>query len=171
VREANTTRASHTQHIIWATDLHSLDREAEFAKTLENLAIISPIQMLLVVGSLSPTELKSSTSTSATSFSPNHFAPSTLILTSHFTLDSIRGQSPGIEEGAAMSPPVVTHHLSDLESQINTLPNGKARKPPVNLLECPLRELVQYKCNVSVPKHKGEEVTIVCEPVVRLLRQ
>ncbi|KAH7082336.1 mitochondrial export protein Som1 [Paraphoma chrysanthemicola] len=69
-----------------------------------------------------------------------------------------------------MSPPVATHHLSELESQVNVLPNGKARKPPVKLLDCPLKELVQYKCNVVVPEKKGEQPTVVCEPVVRLLR-
>ncbi|KAF1919072.1 mitochondrial export protein Som1 [Ampelomyces quisqualis] len=70
-----------------------------------------------------------------------------------------------------MPPPISIYPLSALESQINTLPNGKARKPPVRLIDCPLKELVQYKCNLSVPEKKSERVTIVCEPVVRLLRQ
>ncbi|KAF2024954.1 hypothetical protein EK21DRAFT_77548 [Setomelanomma holmii] len=70
-----------------------------------------------------------------------------------------------------MPPPIPTHHLSDLETQINILPNGKPRKPPVNLLDCPLKELVQFKCNMSVPQRKGQMPTIICEPVVRLLRQ
>jgi inner membrane protease subunit SOM1 len=71
-----------------------------------------------------------------------------------------------------MPPPLPVHSLSDLESQINVLPNGKARKPPVKLSDCALKELVQYKCNISIPKgDKKKPPIIVCEPVVRLLRQ
>jgi inner membrane protease subunit SOM1 len=70
-----------------------------------------------------------------------------------------------------MSPPLPIHSLSALESQINVLPNGKARKPPVKLADCPLKELVQYKCNLDVSEGKGKRPTVVCEPVVRLLRQ
>jgi inner membrane protease subunit SOM1 len=70
-----------------------------------------------------------------------------------------------------MPPPVTVYPLSDLESQIKTLPNGKARKPPVNLRDCPLKEMLQYKCNISISEIKGVQPTIVCEPVVRLLRQ
>jgi inner membrane protease subunit SOM1 len=71
-----------------------------------------------------------------------------------------------------MPPPLPVYSLSELESQINTLPNGKARKPPMKLSDCVLKELVQYKCNISISKeNKVETPTIVCEPVVRLLRQ
>jgi hypothetical protein len=71
-----------------------------------------------------------------------------------------------------MTPPLPILSLSELESQINVLPNGKARKPPIKLSDCALKELVQYKCNLSVPKDGSKEPpTIVCEPVVRLLRQ
>jgi inner membrane protease subunit SOM1 len=71
-----------------------------------------------------------------------------------------------------MSPPLVVHPLSVLESQINTLPNGKARKSPVKLSDCPLKELVQYKCNLAFSEtDKKAQPSILCEPVVRLLRQ
>jgi inner membrane protease subunit SOM1 len=70
-----------------------------------------------------------------------------------------------------MPLPLPVHPLSTLESQINTLPNGKARKPPVKLSDCALKELVQYKCNIEVPEQKGVTPAIICEPFVRLLRQ
>jgi inner membrane protease subunit SOM1 len=70
-----------------------------------------------------------------------------------------------------MAPPTPIYALSALESQINVLPNGKARKPPVRLADCALKELVQYKCNVEKPSKKGQKPAIICEPVVRLLRQ
>lgn len=70
-----------------------------------------------------------------------------------------------------MPPPLPIYPLSALESQINVLPNGKARKPPVKLEECALKELVQYKCNVHPSDKEGADPAIICEPVVRLLRQ
>lgn len=70
-----------------------------------------------------------------------------------------------------MPPPIPVYPLSALESQINVLPNGKARKPPVKLEDCALKEMVQYKCNVKMPLEKDRSPEIVCEPVVRLLRQ
>lgn len=70
-----------------------------------------------------------------------------------------------------MPPPVPIHPLSTLEAHLNVLPNGKARKPPVKLKDCALKELVQYKCNVYPPERKGVDPKIICEPVVRLLRQ
>lgn len=69
-----------------------------------------------------------------------------------------------------MPPPTTTHTLSALESDINVLTNGKLRRPPVKLTDCALKELVQYKCNVSKPAVKGAQPNIICEPVVRLLR-
>jgi len=70
-----------------------------------------------------------------------------------------------------MSPPIPTIPLSTLESQLNTLPSGKPRKPPVSLADCALKELTQYKCNIAEVFEKGKEPLIVCEPVVRLFRQ
>lgn len=69
-----------------------------------------------------------------------------------------------------MAPATVIHPLSALESQINVLPNGKPRKPPVHLDDCALKQLVQYKCNIEV-RDKTRKPNIICEPVVRLLRQ
>jgi inner membrane protease subunit SOM1 len=71
-----------------------------------------------------------------------------------------------------MSPPLPVHLLSVLETQINTLPNGKSRKPPIRLSDCPLKELVQYKCNLAFSETDNKaQPSILCEPVVRLLRQ
>jgi inner membrane protease subunit SOM1 len=69
-----------------------------------------------------------------------------------------------------MSPPLPLHSLHTLESQINLLPSGKPRKPPVKLSDCALKELVQYKCNIQIPEKKGVQPTVVCEPFVRMLR-
>lgn len=71
-----------------------------------------------------------------------------------------------------MAPPIPKFHVSELETQVNLQPSGKARKgPPIKLEECPLKEMVQYKCNISNPeKKKGDPPLIVCEPVVRFYR-
>ncbi|KAF2686104.1 hypothetical protein K458DRAFT_298421 [Lentithecium fluviatile CBS 122367] len=70
-----------------------------------------------------------------------------------------------------MAPPTPTYPLSALTSQINTLPSGKPRKPPIaDLTTCPLKALTQYKCNAEKPK-AGKKPMIVCAPVVRLFRE
>lgn len=69
-----------------------------------------------------------------------------------------------------MAPATPIYPLSALESEINVLPNGKPRKPPVRLGDCALKELVQYKCNIELSE-KTRKPNVVCEPVVRLLRQ
>ena len=69
-----------------------------------------------------------------------------------------------------MAPATRIHGLSALEAQINVLPNGKPRKPAVRLGDCALKELVQYKCNISVSE-ATRKPNVVCEPLVRLLRQ
>jgi inner membrane protease subunit SOM1 len=70
----------------------------------------------------------------------------------------------------SMAPATPIYPLSALESQINVLPNGKPRKPPVRLGDCALKELVQYKCNIEISE-KTKKPDVICEPVVRLLRQ
>lgn len=70
-----------------------------------------------------------------------------------------------------MAPPTPVYPVSALPTEINTLANGKPRKPPItDLKECPLKEMVQYKCNISKPKSKGAQPVIICEPVVRMFR-
>jgi hypothetical protein len=67
-----------------------------------------------------------------------------------------------------MAPIIPTFHASELPSQVNVLPSGKPRKPPINLDDCAKKEMVQYKCNV----HKSDKnPIIICEPVVRFYRQ
>lgn len=70
-----------------------------------------------------------------------------------------------------MAPPICAIPVSELEAQVNTLPSGKARNPPITLGDCALSEFVQYKCNLQKGKDLGKEATIVCEPVVRMLRR
>lgn len=40
----------------------------------------------------------------------------------------------------------------------------------MHLDDCALKQLVQYKCNIEV-RDKTRKPNIICEPVVRLLRQ
>lgn len=70
-----------------------------------------------------------------------------------------------------MPPPISTVPLAALETEVNSLSNGKPRVPPIKLSDCTLKELVQYKCNIHTAKAKGKQPTVVCEPVVRLLRR
>ncbi|PIB03110.1 hypothetical protein CB0940_11722 [Cercospora beticola] len=69
-----------------------------------------------------------------------------------------------------MPPVVEAFHASELESRLNTLPSGKARKPPIQELkkDCELKELLQYNCEPEGEKGKQR---VVCRPVLRLLRQ
>ncbi|KAI0591463.1 Mitochondr-Som1 domain-containing protein [Pyrenophora tritici-repentis] len=55
-----------------------------------------------------------------------------------------------------MSPPLTMIHPSELEAAINVLPSGKPRKPPINLGDCELKELVQYKCNIQESKKEKD---------------
>lgn len=70
-----------------------------------------------------------------------------------------------------MAPAIPIVHVSELEQKVNQLPHGKTRKPHIQLAQCDRKEMVQYKCNVQRPKAKGEQPTIICEPVVRFYRQ
>ncbi|KAF2257747.1 hypothetical protein CC78DRAFT_622378 [Lojkania enalia] len=74
-----------------------------------------------------------------------------------------------------MAPPIPTFPLSTLTSQLQELPHGKTRNPPLDLASCALKELVQYRCNLAAadggPPAKGKPIVIVCEPVVRFYRQ
>lgn len=71
-----------------------------------------------------------------------------------------------------MGPTVETFHASELQSRINTLPTGKARKPPVKDLkkDCTLKELMQYNCDLDGPKEDPKS-KVVCKGVLRLFRQ
>jgi inner membrane protease subunit SOM1 len=70
-----------------------------------------------------------------------------------------------------MAPPTPIYPASSLSTEINTLPNGKPRKPPIaNLRDCALKEMVQYKCNIEKSKVQGAQPIIICDPVVRMFR-
>ncbi|KAM3425079.1 hypothetical protein BST61_g7046 [Cercospora zeina] len=70
-----------------------------------------------------------------------------------------------------MPPIVEAFHASELESRLNTLPSGKARKSPIKDLkkDCELKELLQYNCEPEEDE-KGKK-RVVCRPVLRLFRQ
>jgi inner membrane protease subunit SOM1 len=70
-----------------------------------------------------------------------------------------------------MPPLVEVFGSSELAQRVNHLPNGKARKPPVeNLKKCELREMFQYNCDLDGPKEDPAS-KIVCSPVLRLFRK
>jgi hypothetical protein len=69
-----------------------------------------------------------------------------------------------------MAPLVEAFAASTLQSHINTLPNGKARKPPVDLEKCELKEMKQYFCDLDGPREDPRS-KIVCEEFVRSFRK
>lgn len=69
-----------------------------------------------------------------------------------------------------MAPLVERFHPARLEEHVRYKPNGKIRKPPVDLKQCELKELIQYHCNLEGPKH-DKRSKVVCEPVLRLFRK
>ncbi|RMZ03917.1 hypothetical protein D0860_06589 [Hortaea werneckii] len=69
-----------------------------------------------------------------------------------------------------MAPMVETFHPARLQQHAQYLPNGKARKPSVELKDCDLKELIQYECNLSGPRESPRS-KIVCEPILKLFRQ
>lgn len=69
-----------------------------------------------------------------------------------------------------MAPMVETFPPARLQQHAQYLPNGKARKPSVELKDCELKELIQYECELRGPRESPRS-KIVCEPVLRLFRQ
>ncbi|KAF1989799.1 hypothetical protein K402DRAFT_349933 [Aulographum hederae CBS 113979] len=68
-----------------------------------------------------------------------------------------------------MAPPVQIFPPTELSERVQSHASGKRRKPPVNLEECKLMEMVQYMCDVENPREL--RATIVCKPVTRLFRR
>jgi inner membrane protease subunit SOM1 len=69
-----------------------------------------------------------------------------------------------------MAPTVETFQPWELERRINLTADGKQSKRPVKLKDCPLKELIQYDCDLVGPRENPRS-KVVCEPVVRLFRQ
>ncbi|KAK4539639.1 hypothetical protein LTR36_010465 [Oleoguttula mirabilis] len=69
-----------------------------------------------------------------------------------------------------MAPLVEAFHPARLQQHVQYHPNGKARKPPVDLKQCELKELIQYECDLRGPKENPRS-RVVCEPLLRLFRQ
>ncbi|KAF2202387.1 hypothetical protein GQ43DRAFT_349684, partial [Delitschia confertaspora ATCC 74209] len=68
-----------------------------------------------------------------------------------------------------MAPPTPPFPASSLESRVQYTADGKKRHPPVDLANCALKEMVQYKCNIV--EEKGAPPKVECEPIVRLFRK
>lgn len=69
-----------------------------------------------------------------------------------------------------MAPHVEAFTAARLEHQVQCQTNGKPRKPPVELKQCALKELIQYECDLKGPRDDPAS-KVVCEPVLRLFRQ
>ena len=69
-----------------------------------------------------------------------------------------------------MAPWTETFHPARLQQEVLYLPNGKARKPPVDLKQCELKELMQYGCVMNGPKGHPDN-KVICTPLLRLFRQ
>ncbi|KAK3679085.1 hypothetical protein LTR78_001538 [Recurvomyces mirabilis] len=68
-----------------------------------------------------------------------------------------------------MAPLVEAFHPARLQQHIQYHADGKVRKPPVDLKQCQLKELVQYECQLDGPPENPKS-KIVCEAVLRLFR-
>ncbi|KAK5133773.1 hypothetical protein LTR08_007423 [Meristemomyces frigidus] len=69
-----------------------------------------------------------------------------------------------------MAPLTETFHPARLQQHVQSLPDGKARKPPVDLKQCQLKELVQYECDLDGPGDDRKS-RVICKPILRLFRQ
>lgn len=69
-----------------------------------------------------------------------------------------------------MAPLVESFPASQLASRVQYVPNGKRRKPPVDLKDCQLKELIQYHCDLNGPRNDPKSV-VECEPILRLFRK
>ncbi|KAK4552636.1 hypothetical protein LTR86_010280 [Recurvomyces mirabilis] len=68
-----------------------------------------------------------------------------------------------------MAPLVEAFHPARLQQHIQYYADGKVRKPPLDLKQCQLKELVQYECELDGPTENPKS-KIVCEAVLRLFR-
>lgn len=69
-----------------------------------------------------------------------------------------------------MAPLVEAFPPSRLEQHIQYTPSGRRRKPPINLKDCELKEMVQYFCDLDGP-NEDPRSKVVCEPVLRMFRK
>ncbi|KAK4897131.1 hypothetical protein LTR27_005024 [Elasticomyces elasticus] len=69
-----------------------------------------------------------------------------------------------------MAPLVETFHPARLQQHIQYQADGKVRKPPVDLKQCALKELIQYECDLRGPLDDPKS-KVVCDPVLKLFRK
>ena len=69
-----------------------------------------------------------------------------------------------------MAPLVECFPTSQIETRAQYVANGKRRKPPVDLKDCELKELIQYKCDLNGP-YSDPKSKISCEGIQRLFRK
>ncbi|KAL1641928.1 hypothetical protein SLS58_005764 [Diplodia intermedia] len=68
-----------------------------------------------------------------------------------------------------MAPPVEAFPPEELSVRVQYKPNGRRRKPPVELEKCKLLEMVQYACEVE--NRDDPRSRVLCRPLVRLFRR
>jgi len=71
-------------------------------------------------------------------------------------------------ERTQLGVPVETFGVQDLQSRLNTKANGKAAHPQIQLTNCDLQRLLQYKCDID--KISGQDL-VRCKPFERLFRR
>ncbi|KAL1583686.1 hypothetical protein WHR41_07520 [Cladosporium halotolerans] len=69
-----------------------------------------------------------------------------------------------------MAPLVESFPASQLTTRVQYVANGQRRKPPVDLKECELMQMIQHRCDLDGPRFDPRS-KVVCDPVLRLFRK
>jgi inner membrane protease subunit SOM1 len=69
-----------------------------------------------------------------------------------------------------MAPSVEAFPPSQLATRVQYVSNGRKRKQPVDIKDCELKELLQYKCDLNGPVNDRRS-KVECEPIMRLFRK
>lgn len=69
-----------------------------------------------------------------------------------------------------MAPLIEAFPSSQLQERAQFKPDGKKRKPAINLKDCALKEMLQHTCDLDGPREDPRS-KVVCEPVLRVFRR
>ena len=77
---------------------------------------------------------------------------------------------PVFQQGPAkMAPVVESFPVSELATRAQYIANGKRRKPPVDLKDCELKEMLAFNCDLNGPQSDVRS-RIKCESIMRTFR-
>jgi inner membrane protease subunit SOM1 len=110
------------------------------------------------------------TSSNPTSCTPaSNFIPSSAAIdTDNQNPHSISSASlPAVSP--TMAPVVESFPVSELATRAQYIANGKRRKPPVNLKDCELKEMLAFNCDLNGPQSDVRS-RIKCESIMRTFR-